>query len=906
VLQTAGAAVVVNLLPPPGGTGSAVAAVDADGWAKAPGVARYRIDGVRKVRGEKIYARDFRARDMSGWPASEKPVMIVRAIHADRPFLGLNLDLLPPPLAPERVVLASDLLRDGLVKPDGIRRDLLVDMAEHGLRTSALSAVHKPKDIVYDFLVRAGHVPDFLGQPVAILIFSDARAFRGARKRIRFDPAFQRYGSETGPGPAVLFDPLTDTVRWAGDDAAEDEFSYARDGGVPHRYARMAGHYRARIELALAENTSSGDWLTFERGFSMRAMDPMFMEPETGLAWYEAGQNTLNLVVGTQSPDHDLADTAAMLADRSPTLQINLTSCYPGGGFGGRDTWVFTLYLAIAAAHADGPVRLAHDRFEQFQAGLKRHPCRISERLAVDRDGQIQALVTDMLFDAGGRRNLSPYVASLACLCAGGSYRVPRAAIRGQARHSTNVSGGSQRGFGGPQAFFAIETVLDEAAEALRLSPFELRRRNVLHEGDRTVVGGPILAPLRLDEILSRAERHHLWQGRQRETLRRQADGLLYGVGFATSVQSFGTGGDAVVGAVSLEADGRLKVTTNAVDMGNGSATTLAVSTALQLGNNAASIEMGNAAAFDALELTTGHDGNWQSSPRWVHSAYSSSSACITAFQQVHAIEQAARVLFHTGVLPAAQALWGEPVAAAQTAWRDGRLTAPGRPPLSLARLYAAIEESDGIAAAMVHAYFQDGWVEADYTVGGKRWRWPIAALALFPAGGGTPVLVDRQNGRYPTPSSERYSRTLFTPCGNLIAVTVDPTTGIAKVVGSASFLDAGRVITDGLVEGQSQGGVAMMIGYTLLEDMPPGLAGPAAGDWNLNRYHVPLAADVPLHDFQLHTLPPLPGDRTAKGIAEAVMCSIAPATANALAAATGHRFRDLPITPARIREALS
>ncbi len=186
-----------------------------------------------------------------------------------------------------------------------------------------------------------------------------------------------------------------------------------------------------------------------------------------------------------------------------------------------------------------------------------------------------------------------------------------------------------------------------------------------------------------------------------------------------------------------------------------------------------------------------------------------------------------------------------------------------------------------------------------------ETFRWAIDGLALYKAGSPLPELVRRTNGSYPSEVSAHYNRTTFAPCGNLIGLTDDEKSGEVVVRKSVSILNAGRIITEGLVSGQSQGGVAMAIGYTLMEDMPPGPDGPAGGDWNLNRYHVPLARDVALRDQELITLPPLEGDRTAKGIGEAVMCSIAPAISNALYDATGRRFRDLPITAAKIREAL-
>jgi hypothetical protein len=487
-----------------------------------------------------------------------------------------------------------------------------LDRREEVLR----SQIDLPGDIRWPFIVPRGKRANFYGQPVAFMILASRAAFRAANKIVQFNPTFQIYEGAAPFQPNDLIQPLTNFVRVAGPAGGEDVFSYARNGWDAD-YKENADRFRWFID----QEIDSGEWKTYSAKCTMQAMDPMFMEPESGLAWYDARSQTLNLVVGTQSPEHDVSDTLAMFAGpNSPVAvkTVNLVSCYPGGGFGGRDKSVFTLNLAIAAAYGDGkPVRLAYDRFEQFQAGLKRHACDLTEKLAMDGQGNIQALSVDMAFDGGGRRNLSPYVAQLAGLCAGGSYDIPKAAIFSAAKYSTNVSGGSQRGFGGPQAFFAIESLLDEAARDIGQTPFALRRRNILGEGGKTVVGGPIKEKLRLGEILDRAEKHPVWQDRETERAHWSKQGLRYGVGYAMSMEAYGTSGDGLVGYVEINKDGSLAVRTDAVDMGNGSAMTLAVTTAGALGGNAASIEMGDPNLFDRLEMKFGSkNGDW-SDPDW-------------------------------------------------------------------------------------------------------------------------------------------------------------------------------------------------------------------------------------------------------------------------------------------------
>ena len=170
---------------------------------------------------------------------------------------------------------------------------------------------------------------------------------------------------------------------------------------------------------------------------------------------------------------------------------------------------------------------------------------------------------------------------------------------------------------------------------------------------------------------------------------------------------------------------------------------------------------------------------------------------------------------------------------------------------------------------------------------------------------------VKRLSVANPPSEAFNYGRSTYAPCAALVAVTVDPNTGDVKVRDCISVLSAGVQHCPELVSGQSQGGIAMAIGYTLLEDCPISADGPGNGLWNLNHYHLAKMSDVPKAQ-QLIVLPPGRDktgkeETTARGIAEAVMCPIPPAILNALAMATGgHRFTQLPVKNTHILEALA
>lgn len=930
-LKTAAGTVALSILGLPS-MGRAEMRADAGPLGPKPGVAAQRIEGLAKITGQKVYARDFHARDMAGWPDHEWHALYVRARTTKEAFLGLDLSGLPPEAKPTKVILGSDLdprLFDVAVS---FNRDLHLDnvlaAAEAELeetaeklegaaqaRAAKQGSFNQPDGLKFDLLVMPGTTPNFLGQAVALFLFDSLAAYRAARRFLAADDGVvQVYGPGAGPeGTPAPNTPFQSTTLYV----KNGDFNYA-DSDYDS-YNAEAPKVQAAIRDALSKAT---DLVRQPIRTDMRAMDPMFMEPEAGLAWVDPVYNDMHVVLGTQSPDGDVRNIASMFKSEGSPIRdlhgVTLHSCYPGGGFGGRDSSPFSLMLALAVGFAEGnPVRLAYDRFEQFRVGLKRHATEAEGMLYAHPDMTLEAVQLSMTFDGGGRRNLSPYVASLGALCAGGSYKLPVADIFAQAMHTENISGGSQRGFGGPQAYFAIETALDDMAAAQGWDPLALRRANLIEEGDTTVTGGPIQQYLGLSEMLDITERHALWADRAAIKAAHEAEGRTYGTGLAMSLQAYGTSGDGMVAAVHMARDGTLSVLSDAVDMGNGSATTLGVVIGPILGANATEVSMGGYTLFPQTGLNTDSNNarRWDD-PLWTQKSTGSSSACLTGLHQVNTVQQTAQALLSGSLLVAAASLWrmGR-VSSKDVEWQDGKLHSPYGDPLPLPELAAKVYQMGLPTGALGHAYFQNEWVEADYITPGGAIRLQLDGLSYYTGGAmDQPNHLVRQNVTYPASDTSRYSRYVWAPCVNVVGVTLDRQTGIVQVENVLSVLNAGHIHVPQMVSGQSQGGVAMAISYTLLEDMPPGMEGPADGTWNLNRYHVARAADVPLAGVytpggraqELIPLPPPKGSpRVGRGIAEAVMCSIPPAISNALRDATGVRFASLPITPEKILKGL-
>jgi len=130
--------------------------------------------------------------------------------------------------------------------------------------------------------------------------------------------------------------------------------------------------------------------------------------------------------------------------------------------------------------------------------------------------------------------------------------------------------------------------------------------------------------------------------------------------------------------------------------------------------------------------------------------------------------------------------------------------------------------------------------------------------------------------------------------------IAVHPMTGEVRILYSVQAIDAGVVINPAQVRGQIEGGVAQGIGFALTENFHVDKNGVTTNP-NLRNYRIPTYADIPRTEVLVVESHDSVGPLASKGIAESCINPVAPALANALAHATGVRYRSLPLSPERI-----
>jgi CO/xanthine dehydrogenase Mo-binding subunit len=189
-----------------------------------------------------------------------------------------------------------------------------------------------------------------------------------------------------------------------------------------------------------------------------------------------------------------------------PAERVRVVQMETGGAFGGKEDYPSMIagHAALLAMKSGNPVKIIYDRMEDMVATTKRHPSRTHHRTAVSRDGRILGGEIEFTIDGGAYKTLSPVVLSRGAIHAGGPYYWANIRIRAKAVATNAPPQGAFRGFGAPQSLFALERHMDRIAQAVGLSPVEIRRRNFLKSGQTTTTGQVIQDEIDLSKLLDR------------------------------------------------------------------------------------------------------------------------------------------------------------------------------------------------------------------------------------------------------------------------------------------------------------------------------------------------------------------------------------------------------------------
>ena len=690
----------------------------------------------------------------------------------------------------------------------------------------------------------------YVGEPVAVVVANNRYLAEDALDLIEVDYA---------PLPAIV-DPL----------AALDSKQPVLHEGLGSNLASDRSFRYGDPERAFAEATRR---ISVSVRYPRNSCTPI--ETYGVVAEYEPAEDSYDVVANFQGPFSLHPVMARALKVPGNRLRLR-TPPDSGGSFGVKQgVFPYIVLICVAARVAGRPVKWIEDRIEHLCASVSATNRVTRLDAAIDADGHIHALAWDQIEDVGAHIR-APEPATLYRMHGNltGAYDIRNVSVRNRVVLTNKTPTGLNRGFGGPQMYYALERLMQRIAVELKLDPVEVIRRNLVSARAfpyRTATGG-LLDSGNYSDAIDKALADGGYADLRARRDRARAEGRLYGIGNVAvvepSVSNMGyittvltpderrragpKNGAHATATVSLDPLGSVSVHVASAPQGQGHRTVLSQIVAEVFGLTPKDISV-------VTDIDTARDpwsiasGNYSSR----FAAAVGGAAHLAASQLKAKLQRTAATQLN--------------VAADEIEFAEGYVRARGNPDNSIpfTRLAAASHWSPGAVAEEDHALRETVF-------------WTAPEL--------TPPTSDDQI------NSSLCHGFIFDFCG----VEIDRVSGAVRIDKYVTMHDCGRVLHPGMVAGQVTGGFAQAIGAALYEEFaysPDGsfLSGTFAD------YLLPTTNEVPTPVI-LHFESPSPFTPLgAKGVGEGNCMSTPVCLANAVADALGIETIDLPMTPAKL-----
>jgi carbon-monoxide dehydrogenase large subunit len=699
------------------------------------------------------------------------------------------------------------------------------DYEADGLRTMPSMAIYKKRDggpmyLPYRPAIATDRVRH-VGYPVAVVVADTLDLARDAAERVEVDYA---------PRPAVVSaaDAFEKGAPQLYDDCTNNEAYFYQAGDKAKTDAAFASAAHA-VEQRLVINRVTANT----------------MEPRGVTGEYDRGTRRYTLHCGFQRPwlfRNAIAETTMNI----PEAELRLVTGDIGGSYGLRGSIYPEIILMLwAAKRAGRAVKWTCTRNEAHISDDDARDNIVDAALALDKDGKFLAVRIRSFGNLGAYvsfRGAMPPVVNIGTVC--GVYTTPVAhvAISGMLTNTHCTS--PYRGAGRPEASYMIERLIDIAADAMKLDPAELRRRNTIPPSAM-----PYKTPLtftydsgRFEENMDRAMTLGDWNGfeaRRKEAANR---GKLRGIGISNTIEQ---AADPTIETAEIRFDplGGMTFVTGSISHGQGHNTIQTQMLVSSLGVDPDRIKFIQGDT-DAVAFGMGTGGS--------RSTTMSGGAIVMVAEKV--IAKGKKLAAH--MLEASEV---------DIEFKDGRFAIAGTDRgLSIHELAKAAFE-----------------------------------LGKLPKG--------MEPGLYETATYRAHSGN-FPNGAHVCEVEIDPDTGTTELVGYAVVDDVGTVINPMLVKGQIMGGIAQGIGQVLMEDKAydPQTGQVIAGSFM--DYAMPRAVDFCSVTIEDNPVPTPTNPLGVKGAGEAGTVGSLSAGVNAIVDALsvlGIRHIDTPCTPFKVWQAI-
>jgi len=330
----------------------------------------------------------------------------------------------------------------------------------------------------------------------------------------------------------------------------------------PNNVTAVASFKRGNVARALA-----GADVVIKQTYRLAAVHHSPMEPHVAIARPES-DGGVTIWAPTQGPFALREDLAKVL--KVPAYKVRVVPMPVGGGFGGKVSLLEVL-LSMLALRVGRPVRLSLTRQQEFVVGHPAPAASFDLELGAKKDGRLVALRVRYHYDNGAT---SGWHAGITGSFLGGTYQIANFELTGFEVATNKTPVDAYRGPGAPQAYFALESAIDELALQLDADPIELRLRNASKEGDPAADRSP-WPRIAMIECLEMARRHPLYTAP-----------VEAGEGVGIALGSWGGARTPAAAGCRVEPDGTLSILIGTPDV-SGATTGLAMIAAEAFGVSA-------------------------------------------------------------------------------------------------------------------------------------------------------------------------------------------------------------------------------------------------------------------------------------------------------------------------------
>ncbi len=641
--------------------------------------------------------------------------------------------------------------------------------------------------------------------------------------------------------PAV-FDELEAMVEGAPVIHDEDDTTeiHDRERNIVHHIEAQRGN----VEDGFAEADR-----VFEHTYRVHQVQQVPIENHISVAWLDSDERMV-VRTATQVPFHTRRMLAPLIG--MDIKDVRIIKPRIGGGFGAKQEMLIEDIAAHLARATRRPVKVELNREEEFVSSRTRHPQTLTYKTGVNNDGTLVSQELRLIGNTGPYGTHAYTVQTVSGLRGLTSYNCPNKKFDCDVVYTNIPVPGAYRGYGAPQAEFALEAHMEDIAHELGMDPIDFKRKNWVvvgseldiapHLGERAVEEGemdeyPKVMSSGIEEGVAQGKRAAEWHRASDPEWTTPADrpNIRRGLGFAfcmhgTAIPFLDMGGCSI----KLNDDGSFNMLIGATDLGTGADTVIGQIAAEVLG-----VELDDIKVYSSdTDVTPFDTGAYASSTTYI----SGTAAKLAAEKARERIKERAAKMLDVD----------EPCS---IELRDKRAWAPDGSSVSLEEL------------ALEAFHLED--------------HEQIMGTASY------------VSPECPPPFAAQFAE-----------IEVDVDTGQVTVVKLVMAVDCGVAINPITASGQVEGGMIQALGYAHCEefayDDEGRMLNPSFGPYKIYR-----ADEMPETVVYLVQTMEDSGPFGAKAVAEIPKDGVAPAIRNAILHATGARIDDLPFTPERVHNAL-